>query len=336
MAFQIGELQLKNDSEEEQIRSRQIFEVLKAKAIKQESLTEHEKEFFCMAVKISHLEDGVWEDYACCDNYKFKSIYLAYFHDLTGGSVYKKVKGRSVYKVEPEEAQTDLQYLYDKSEEWKLIIQKTNHNDQLLQQISAETRYEMKNLTNLPEVLNGYWRKGSFVYIFKERAILLHSKYLYCIALVIFDRLKPEDLVLEINSIQIEFNEYSLLHILNRHFAQIAKQYDTGKTFHNEDFKPRILSVQLKEILHEIDSSKVLKGLSIDKIGFKKNGIDYLIWTSVRIKSIKGQGIVSYRRLETFYPVSDKAEKNKLNATCELQKINDTLSVYVPKKTNNV
>lgn len=331
MAFQIDELQLKNDSEAEQIRTREIFEVLKAKAIKQETLTEHEKEFFCMAVKIFHLGDGVWEDYSCCDNYKFKSIYLAYFRDLTGGSAYHKVKGVGVYIVEPKEAQTDLQYLYDKSDEWKLIIQKTNHSDQLLQQISAETRNELKILSNLPEVLNGYWRKGSFVYIFKERAILLHSKYIYCIALEIFETLKAADLILEINSIQIEFNEYSLLHILNRHYAQITKQYNTEKTFHNEDFKPRILSVQLKEILHDIDSSKVLQGKSVDKIGFQQNGIDYLIWTSEKIKSVKGQGNVTYRRLDTFYPVSDEAEKNKLIATCDLQKITDTLSVYVPK-----
>lgn len=331
MVFQIDELRLKNDSEAEQIRTRNIFEVLKAKAIKQETLTEHEKEFFCMTVKNSHLNDGVWEDYSCCENYKFKSIYLAYFHNLTGASAYHKVKGVGVYKVDTKEAQTDLQYLYDKSDEWKLIIQKTNHSDQLLQQISAETRYELKNLSNLPEILNGDWRKGSFVYIFKERAILLHSKYIYCIALEIFETLKAADLILELNSIQIEFNEYSLFHILNRHYAQITKQYDTGKTFHNEDFKPRILSVQLKEILHDIDSSKVLQGQAIDKIGFQKNGIHYLIWTSEKIKSVKGQGNVSFRRLDTFYHVSDEAEKNKIIATCDLKKITDTLSVYLPK-----
>ncbi|QQS28896.1 MAG: hypothetical protein IPM47_18970 [Sphingobacteriales bacterium] len=331
MAFEIDELQLKNDSVEEQIRLRKIFEVLKEKAIKQESLTEHEKEFFCMAVKISHLDDGTWEDYSCCDNYKFKSLYLTYFHDLTGVSLYQKVKGMSFYKVEPNEAQTDLQYLYNKSDEWKLIILKTNHSDQLLQQISTESRKELKNLYKLPEVLIGYLCKGSFVYIFKERAILLHSKYIYCIALEIFKTLKPEDLVLEINSIQIEFNEYSLIHILNRHYAQIMKQYNTGKTFHNEDFKPRILSVQLKEILHDIDNSKLLQGKGIDKIGFHQNGTDYLIWTSEKIKSVKGRGNVSYRRLDTFYPVSDEAEKNKLIATCDLKRISNTLSVYVPK-----
>lgn len=331
MTFKIDELRFKNDSEAEQLRTRKIFEVLKAKAINKEVLTEHEKEFFCMAVKISQIDDGVWEDYTCCDNYKFKFLYLTYLNDLTGGSAYYKVKGIDIYKVEPIEAQADLNYLYGKSDEWNLTIQKTNHSQQMLQQISTETRTELKNLSNLQEVLSGYWRKGSFVYIFKERAILLHSKYIYCIALEIFETLKPADLILEINAIQIEFNEYSLIHILNRHYAQITKQYDTRKTFHNEDFKPRILSIQLKEILKDIDSSKLLQGKPIDKIGFQQNGTDYLIWTNEKVKSVKGQGNVEYRRLDTFYPVSDEAEKNKLIATCELKRISNTLSVYVPK-----
>jgi|GEM_PF-446236 len=336
MAFPIDELQLKNDNEADQLRTRKIFEVLKEKAIKKEVLTEHEKEFFCMTVKISRLNDGVWEDYTCCDNYKFKSLYLAYFKDLKGGSAYYKLDGINLYKVETNEAQIDLEYLYEKSNEWKLTIQKRNHSEQMLQQISAETRTELKHLSNRPEVLNGCWRKGSFVYIFKERAILLQLRYSYCIALEIFETLKPGDLILEINATPIEFNEYSLFHILNRHYSQITKQYDTRKTFHNEDFKPRILSVQLKEILRDIDSSKLLQGKSIDKIGFQQNGIDYLIWTGEKVKSLKGQGNVNYRRLNTFYPVSDEAEKNILIATCDLQKISVTLSVYVPKLSDNI
>lgn len=331
MVFQIDELELKNDSEEEQIRTRKNFEVLKAKAIKKEFLTEHEKAFFCLAVEFSHLSDGTLEHYVCCDNYKFKSLYLAYFSDLTGGSVYYKPKGVGIYKVTPNEAQTDLLYLYSKSDEWKLTIQKTNHSEQILQQISKETRDELKNLSNLPEVINGDCQKDSPAYIFKERAILLQSKYLYCIALEIFETLKPTDLILEINATQIEFNEYSLFHILNRHYAQITKQYDTRKTFHNEDFKPRILCAQLKKILRDIDDSKLLLGCSIDVIGFQQNGTDYLIWTSKKAKSVKRKGNVNYRRIDTFYPVLDQTEKDKLRTTCNLHKINNVLSVYVPK-----
>jgi hypothetical protein len=331
MAFEADELRIKDNTNAEQIRTRQIFEVLKEKAIKQEKLTEQEKDFFCLGVKISSRNDGRWEDYTCCDNYKFKSLYLTYFRDLTGGSSFSKVIGMTIYKVEPNEAQQDLQYLYDKSDEWDLIVQKANHNSQLLQQISAETRNDLKNLSKLPEFNNDPFIKGSFRYIFKKRAIILQSKYIYCIALEIFEKLKPVDLLLEINSIQIEFNEFSLIHILNRHFAEMTKQFSTNKSFHNEDFKPRILSVQLKEILYDIDISKLLSGKCIDKIGFQQNGIDYIIYTSEKEKSVKGnKGNITYRRLDTFFPVTDTIEYNNLISNCNLLSINQTLSVYVP------
>lgn len=332
MAFQIDELRIKDNTEVEQKRLRKIFEAIKERAIKQEQITEKEKDFFCLAVKISQDNDGTWEDFPWCDNYKFKTLYLTYFHDLSGGSTFYKVNGTTIYKVNPNEAQQDLQYLYDKSDEWDLVVQKKNHSAQLLQQISAEARNkELKNLNNLPEFKNDPNTKGSFRYIFKRRAILLQSKYLYCIALEFFETLKPSDLLFEVNSIQIEFNEFSLVHILNRHFSEVVKQYNTKKTFHNEDFKPKILSVQLKEILRDIDASKLLWGKSIDKIGFQQNGIDYLIWTKEREKAVKGKGNIPYRRLETFYPLLDAKEKNNLISACELISINKTLSIYVPK-----
>ncbi len=327
--FEISELTLHNNSEEEQMRTRKIFEILKQRAISNEFLSEHEKEFFCTGVKLSLLNDGKWEDYQCCDNPKFKFFYLVYFHDLTGGSPFYKPKGTSVIKVDSAEAQLDLEYLYLKAEEWQTTIQKGNHSDQLLQQISAETRSELKNLDNQPEFTNDKFAKGSFRYIYKKRAVLLQSKYIYCIALEIFESLTSTDLVLEINNQIIEFNEYSLIHILNRHYSEMTKQYSTNKTFHNEDFKPRILSIQLKEILKDIDNSKVLEMKSIDKIAFKINSVDYLLWTSEETKSIKGKGNVKYRRLNTFYPVTDLNELDKLNTDYELKKISNSISVYV-------
>ncbi|MDZ7741063.1 MAG: hypothetical protein U5Q03_04755 [Bacteroidota bacterium] len=51
MAFQIDELQLRNDSEAEQIRTREIFEVLKTKATKHEKATEHEKGILLYGIK---------------------------------------------------------------------------------------------------------------------------------------------------------------------------------------------------------------------------------------------------------------------------------------------
>ena len=331
MAFPIDELRMKDDTIAEQIRTRNMFELLKEKANKREDLTEHEKNFFCLGVKLSSFNDGRWEDYPCCDNFRFKTIYLSYFRVLSGGSTLYKINGMKINKVSSNEVQQELRYLCDTSDNWELVVQKVNHSEKLLQEISTETRNELKNLSNLSEFTNGPFIKDSFKYIFKKRAILLQSKYIYCIALEILETLNPSDMILEINSCQIEFNEFSLVHILNRHFAEIAKQYDTQKSFHNESFKPRILSVQLKEILREIDSSELLSGKPLDKIAFQQNGIDYIIYTREREKAVKGKkGNIIFRRLETFFPISDTTEKDKLISNNELKKINQTLSAYVP------
>ena len=310
ISFDINQLTLLDNSDEEQVRTRKIFEILKQRAIRGEFFSEHEKEFFCTGVRLSLLNDGKIEDYSCCDNPKFKFLYLVYFHDLTGGTAYFKPKQTQLYKVDSSEAQHDLEYLYCKADEWETIIQKNNHSEQLTQQISAETRTELKNLDNQPEFVNIQFAKGSFRYLFKKRSILLQSKYIYCIAL--------------------EFNEYSLIHILNRHYSEMTKQYSSNKSFHNEDFIPRILSVQIRDILRDIDNSKVLASKSINKIAFQFHNVDYLLWTSEEIKSVKGKGNLKYRRLNTFYPVSDKNELEKLKTECILTNISNTISVYVP------
>ena len=82
---------MKNDSEEEQIRTREIFKNIKERCKKREPVTEHEKDFFGLGVKLSLKDDGKIEDYPCCDNYKFKMIYLSYYHDLSGNGEYEKL-----------------------------------------------------------------------------------------------------------------------------------------------------------------------------------------------------------------------------------------------------
>ena len=45
-SFKVAELNLKNDSEEEQVRTRKIFEELKERVKNGQHLSEHEKVFF--------------------------------------------------------------------------------------------------------------------------------------------------------------------------------------------------------------------------------------------------------------------------------------------------
>lgn len=328
MVYKIEDLDLRNDSEEEQKRTRAIFEDLKTKAKNGTELTEHEKDFFCQGVKLSRLDDRKLKDYNCCNNFEFKLTYLSYFHDLTGFGVYQKVRGTELYNPERNEIDRDINFLKTEAANWNSFVLKTNHSDALLQQISKETRTDIKIIEKSKGRL--LFRRDKEKYILDKRATLLQSKYIYCMALQIFEMFDKKEFIIQLNGNDIEINEFSIIHILNRHYSEITKSNPT-KSFHNEDFEPKYLNKQLGEIFKDIDNSGLFQEKSINNIAFKYKNVDYQIWINEREKQIKGRGNVKFNRLETFYTITDESELLKLNADFDLKKVNDELSVYIEK-----
>lgn len=329
MSYKIDELVLLNDSIEEQERTRIIFEDLKSKAKTAEAMSEHEKDFFCKGVKLSKLDDGKIEDYTCCNNYKFKMIYLSYFQDLTGLGQYEKIKGTSIYNPDRKEIDRDIDYLKNEANNWIFVISKTNHDNDLLQQISKETRNDLKNI----EKTKGWllFHRDKEKYILRKRASLLQSKYIYCMALQIFEMFDRKEFIINLNGFDIEINEYSIIHILNRHYSEITKP-DSIKSFHVEDFEPKYLNIQIGTLFQEIENSGFYKDSSIKRISFRYKNIDYSILVNERTKQVKGQGNISFQRLDTFYPVVEKKELSGLIEKFDLKKINNDLSIYIIKE----
>lgn len=320
------DLEIRNDSAEESIRTRKIFLDLKSKAIKGETLTEHEKEFFCQGVRLSLLNDGLETDYPCCANVIFKIKYLYYFHDLTGASTYQKPENGKLVDIPKEEAQRDLNYLINEAKEWMTEIQKTNHSSELMQQVSKETREQIKILDNSPEFKNDIFSKGTFRYKYKLWGLLLMTKYAYLVCLEIIETLNEFPYKFKINSKSIEFDEFSLIHIIIRHYAELTKQYETGKSYHNVDFHPRQLALDLESIFHMIEA--VIPIENLNNIVFEYKNQIYEIWINERNKSKKGVGNVKVLRLETFYPIQDKDRLKYILETFTSHYINDDLEYY--------
>ncbi len=328
MKYRINDLTLKNDSSEEQERTRNIFEDLKTKIDNNIEINEHEKDFYCRCVELSEFDNEKVSDFNSCKNYYFKSLYLVYFYDLTGNSIYSKFKGASLYNPSKFEIQRDLKYLKSIASEWKNCIEITNHKNELKKSIAKETRIELKEYKKSVGKL--IFRRDKNNYEIKILSILLQSKYLYCIALLIFEKHKKEDFVLELNQKTIEINEHSIIHILNRHFSQITKTH-LNKTFHDKNIIPEYLNIQLKQIFNQIDNSELYKELSIDRIAFKYMDNDYTVWIKEKTKQVKGKGNMVYNSLETFYPIVEQRDVEYINS-CTLKKINDELGVYIPIK----
>lgn len=331
--YKIEELDPRNDSEEEQIRTRHIFEDIKARAINGDEISEHEKDFFSLGVKLSLKKDGKLEDYECCDNYRFKTLYLTYFHDLSGQGSYQKVGKGRVYLASLREVLDDINYLSRVAYKWNKIIENERHTNELLRQISQETREELKKISKHKRPL--LFRKEKEEYTIRRREILLHSKFIYCTALMILEMFEKDDFILRLNDHEIEINEYSIIHILNRHFAQIVKK-DFTKSYHIKDVVPKYFNKTLKDIFIRIEQSGLYKGQSIENINFQYKGKNYAVWTHKRYKQRQGVGNVEYYRLETFYPIENTKVLDLLNNEYEIKNVDAELSVYIKKSGNNM
>ena len=130
--YSIDELDLKNDSKEEQIRTRKIFDDLKSNATKGEKLLSREKDFLCTCLKLTvYKNDGKPEDFSFCDDFVFKELYLTYFHNNLAGPFYKAKAGKIIEVTEKEKLK-DFKKLQKISCNWLKEIEFEKHKNQLV------------------------------------------------------------------------------------------------------------------------------------------------------------------------------------------------------------
>ena len=326
--YKIEDLTLKDDSLEEQSRTRKIFQELRLRAMKGKSLSEHEKNFMGMALKLSIIDTESIDDFPVLDNYKFKNLYLVYFRDISGGSVYFKPNGQIIYQLGPEELKKDLKYLYEKAQEWDIMVNGKSQTNELMNVAALEVRNELDILDNLPEHTNDPYAKGRFRYRYRRWAVLLQNKYIYCKSLELFEQFDKSDFVLRLNGNDIEITAYTLIHVMTRHFSQITKQYPTSKSFHNEDFKPQYLTMNLQAIFNLIDEAKI-RILPASCIYFVYRKRNYALWISEKTRAVKGMGSIKYLRIDTFYPLEDQGVLDKISAEGKFHMLNPEVSIYL-------
>jgi hypothetical protein len=326
--YKIEDLTLKDDSFEEHSRMREIFQKLRSIAMRGKFLSEFEKDFMGTALKLSIIDTESIDDYPILDNYKFKSLYLVYFRDITGGGVYFKHIGQNIYQLSPEELKKDLKYLYEKAQEWDIMVNGRSQPNEMMKAAAIEVRRELAILDNLPENKNDPYAKGRFRYRYKRWAVLLQNKYIYCKSLELFEQFDPSDFVLRLNGNEIEITESTIIHVLARHFSQITKQFSTSKSFHNEDFKPDYLTTNLQNIFNLIDEAAITL-LPTRCIYFLFRNRKYALWISDKTKAVKGKGEVRYLRIETFYPLEDQFVLDKISAEGKFHSLNPEVSIYL-------
>ncbi|AZB10855.1 hypothetical protein EG344_19430 [Chryseobacterium sp. G0162] len=329
--YTIEELDFKDDSPEEQVRTRKIFEDLKNRAEKGENLLEREKEFLCLSIKLSYNpDDGEPENFKFCNDFIFHELYLTYFHNDLAGPFFKAKRGKIV-KVEMDEQLKDMKKLQNISDNWLKEIQITNHKDQILQELSTETRQDLKTL----EIKIPNWvrkiKANQDRYRLQKDKIILQSKFIYHLAKSVMENYNPEDFEINFSGSIIEFTSYSLIHITSRHYAEPIKG-NKAKTYHYKNFLPKELHLDLKNILTKIDNEHLIDINKTDNIIFEYEGITYQLWVQKRYKQIKGKGNVQINRIQSFYPIYDTAQLTKIKN--DLQRIKIEHNLYLWYKPN--
>jgi len=316
-------------------KMQEAFTNLAERARTTKDLSIVEANYYCQLVDLLQPVDSDTapinvEDFDVCKNYHFRKLYLQYYDNLNGG---KPAYDYKYELISIEQKQKDIQYLESFANEWELVLNKNNYTEEILNYVVKETNLEIKGLNDLPEVKNKVWNYN--LYKAKLKAIILHSKYIYITAKEIFESLDSDSFVYNLDNYKIEFNSYSLIHILSRHFAGVVKQYDLNKSFLTSNFYHRQLPNQLEYIFNLVDKSGVYKNQSIAFIPVRVRGIIYSIWTKEAQKSVKVKGNLKYIRIQTLYPTEDNKELQKLASEYKEIKINEEVSVFIKTPPNN-
>lgn len=220
---------------------------------------------------------------------------------------------------------------------WKELIKKDNHKDELMQNISKETRDQLKVLRKSPMFYTDGISIQSFLFQAQEAKLLMMSKKVYITVNKLFEDYPELKAVYSLDGHDIEFTRYSMTHILMRHYAQTQKPFQPGKSFHKRHFGLESIIPFLSQIFKSIDDSKAFKNQGVENISFKYKGIDFRIYCNIEHKQIKGKtGNHPFYRLNTFFPVEEEKERLEIESNYLPYPIDEELIIYIRKTQNGV
>lgn len=325
--YSIEDLTQKDDSAKETKRLFAIFNDLVKIGSAGKSLSYHEQEFVMR--RVMYIGNDL-DHYPYIADARLWDIYLTYHEDLSGGKVYKKWNRTTWRTVGQLEKEADLQFLTEiEAERWGKIIAKTNHTEQLLQIVGAEFREEIRSLNKDQNTVGNPLLKGSYFYQYKIWNINLRAAFVYLKAKKVAEINGQSTWHMTLCGEDIEFNDFALVHILNRHFAEITKQVDLGKSYHNENVDPEKLGPLLKNIIEAIDHTGLLTAQYQTCVNLRYKGDTYQFWAEWKERHSKGK-VIPYKRVQTFYQVNDPILLSDIQNNNKEVVINAELSVFVP------
>ena len=218
-------------------------------------------------------------------------------------------------EISEKEVQENKNSLEEISREWGHVCLVEKYSEENLKVISKETRDTLTK-KKIEDLLNDKLIQEESKEVFKG---LLKSYYIFHEAQKIIDKIDKnnEKRIFEINGFSIELNFYSLIHILNRHFAEMISSQNLiiSKSFHNPKIDPYNIHFLINEVFESIKSQGLEGGIIEDaSILFKFHDEDYALF----FKKYK------YNNNKTVFDSLFVVEENNVNAKRLIEKIKNS------------
>lgn len=242
------------------------------------------------------------ESYTFCEDVHFISDYLD-FH-------WKETKVKSI--------DFPLRKIIKKYyKEWRPLVYKLNHKDEILNLTTKETRDCIKLFIN--ENKPSRHKKG-------EINIVLLSRFIYIKIYRVFKPIGKNYIEVINNGITFHIDPFTLAHTLFRHYVPEIEKFGSKKSYFNKNIFYDQIAEHLQYIFFSMENNNY-KLLNTKDIKIEYNGIKYQIYTKSVGKSFTEIGNIFVNRINTFYLITDLTEISKLNNLNKNQ-IADDVAIY--------
>lgn len=316
MNFTREELQSLNLEQGNPVDFEEIAQTLLGKVFANEELSLAEEQFVCGIIE--NLRNDKAErnlnlhDYCSCKNYLFRNRYLLYFNDLNG---YNKIVNHRG-EIPLERKQVDIAFLQKEYEDWSSFIVNKLNGNLLINYVAQESKFQLNALDKYCERMHVGANRKEYL----KKSLVLHGKYIYLLVKEFYQELGKDYEVIEMNEQKILIDGFTYVHTMFRHFSEQIKEHQAGKSYHfdeNIGFKeiPSFLQKAIRCFVNLPES----KEFDFKNLNFIFNGSKYSIWFRPFAKYLKGSKKIDYHRVQTFYPIENQVDLEKIKNHLEVK-----------------
>jgi hypothetical protein len=308
-------------------RFNDVTQILINKLINKEKLSLAESKFICLGLKNTYSDDInapvlKAENFYQCSDFLFWEKYILYWDDHEG---WGEIKESETTVIPSAQKKVDVALLHQHFEKWKAVIYSNKFDTALLQTIANETIRLVREVVDYSKSIG----EGSNRHKYIEKALILHSKYLYYQVSEYYEENKQVEDTLELCGNLIVVDSFAYVHTLFAHFAADVKFNRPGKSYHkNGSVDFRNIPKEILSILNQYGQQVDCKYFNKQVVFFNLNGVDYAIWFRLMTKSLKGGLKQDYLRVQTYYPIELADESDKIKKMDKI-KANENLTFYV-------